>query len=197
MSSNIVLRLPTGAPGALNKTAEGASKVTSPSVDWLAGTWYITHSSLPMWKSNRNIRIEYTPHSASAKGLKLEDVVHYQPLSSDKKKKVVGVDTASVDGDAGAWDWRGRGWLMIASSHWEVLGWGSLEPDADIQGDAAGWAVTYFSKTAFTPAGVDIYFRRKDGPGEKVVENIKKALTDLNNPEINKLTENLFQVKHD
>ena len=44
-----------------------------------------------------------------------------------------------------------KGWLMIASSKWQVLGYGE------------GWAITYFAKTLFTPAGIDIYIRAEQG----------------------------------
>lgn len=79
---------------------------------------------------------------------------------------------------------------MIASSHWEVLGWGDLEGEGQ-------WAVTYFAKTLFTPAGIDIYAREKNGlPGE-VVEGIKSALGGIGDEAVKKLAEEVFEVKRD
>lgn len=28
-----------------------------PSLEWLAGTWHFTHSTLPIWKDKRNVRV--------------------------------------------------------------------------------------------------------------------------------------------
>lgn len=79
---------------------------------------------------------------------------------------------------------------MIASSHWEVLGWGDLEGGGQ-------WAVTYFAKTLFTPAGIDIYAREMNGlPGE-VVEGIKIALGGIGDAAVQKLAAEVFKVKRD
>ena len=76
---------------------------------------------------------------------------------------------------------------MIASSHWEVLGWGDL--------DGGGkWAVTYFAKTAFTPAGIDLYAWKKEGNGKGLVEEIKAALRAVGNDAISHLATELFEV---
>ena len=80
--------------------------------------------------------------------------------------------------------------LMIASSHWEVLGYGDL--DAGQQ-----WAVTYFAKTLFTPAGIDIYSRTKEGLSEAVIAAVKEALANIEHVPIKKLAEAVFEVKRD
>ena len=59
------------------------------------------------------------------------------------------------------------------------------------------WLVTYFSKTLFTPAGIDVYSRRREGLPESAVEGIKKTLSDLEAPEVRKLVGEAFEVKHD
>lgn len=80
--------------------------------------------------------------------------------------------------------------MKIASSHWEVLGWGDLEGGGQ-------WAVTYFAKTLFTPAGIDIYSREKNGlPGE-VVEGIKGALGGIEDKAVKKLAGEIYEVKRD
>ncbi|MCJ1454422.1 hypothetical protein MMC28_004775 [Mycoblastus sanguinarius] len=168
---------------------------TPPTTDWLSGTWHVTHSTLPMWKSKRNVTISYKslPPSTSSPSQdatnKLDDIVSYQGLNSKKVKTVNGIDTASGE-DTGAWDWRGKGWLMIASSHWEVLGYGDLEA-----GDQ--WAVTYFAKTLFTPAGVDVYSRKKEGLTESVLKSIKEALAGIENESVKKLAVEIFEVRRD
>ena len=46
---------------------------------------------------------------------RLDDLVTYQSQSSTRLQTIEGVDTASGQG-RGEWDWRGKGWLKIASS---------------------------------------------------------------------------------
>lgn len=190
---DIVLR----APSTLSATSLSAYK--SPDLGFLKGTWHVTHSTLPMWKSKRNVRITYTLLEPSSPSIpaeqtdRLDDVVTYQGLNSDSVSTVHGVDKAS--GGAGVtdvWDWRGKGWLMIASSHWEVLGWG--------QGNTAqdeAWVVTYFAKTLFTPAGIDIYSRRAEGLKQETVGQIKKSLSEIDSAEFRTLADGLFEVPVD
>lgn len=168
---------------------------TPPTTYWLSGTWHVTHSTLPMWKSKRNVTITYkslpppTPCPAQDATNKLDDIVSYQTLSSDKVKTVTGIDTASGK-VTGAWDWRGKGMLMIASSHWEVLGYGDLEAGQQ-------WAVTFFAKTLFTPAGIDIYSRTKEGLPEAVLTGITEALASVEHEPVKKLAAEIFEVKRD
>lgn len=69
-----------------------------------------------MWKSKRNVCITYTalppssPSIAEEETDRLDDLVTYQSLDSDKEHSVRGVDKAS--GTADTWDWRGKGWLV-------------------------------------------------------------------------------------
>jgi hypothetical protein len=48
-------------------------------------------------------------------------------------------------GAPGAWDWRRRGWLVIASSHWEYLSFGRAD-------DGNDW-VMILAKTIFNASG--------------------------------------------
>lgn len=120
--------------------------------------------------------------------MQLEDMVTYQPLDGDKIKSVHGVNKPE-EGDW-AWHWRGTGWLMIASSRWEVLGYGEDE-------SGNRWVVTYFAKTLFTPAGVDLYSRNSRGLTEETVEAIKKALVGLGHEGLGEMAGDLFGVKMD
>lgn len=79
---------------------------------------------------------------------------------------------------------------MIASSHWEVLGYGDLE-----QGQQ--WAVTYFARTLFTPAGIDVYSRTKEGLSEAVMKGIMEALAAVEHSGVKSLAGELFEVKRE
>ena len=91
-------------------------------------------------------------------------------------KSIKGIDTP--DG-VGAWNWRGKGWLKIATSHWEILGWGE-------RGDER-WAVTWFAPSRFTPAGLDIYCSKKEGMSEGLCRDIIAALEGLEAKEVAEL----------
>lgn len=186
----ITIRPPTFSQAA------APADVTLPTIPWLSETWHVTHSSLPMWKSKRNVQIKYTPLPPTSSDLqadstdRLDDLVTYQSLSGTKISKVEGVDTAGGKG-TGEWDWRGRGWLKIASSHWEVLGWGEED------GTGNKWVVTCFAKTLFTPAGVDLYSLSQDGLKAETVEVIKQRLAEVEDEDIRKMAGDLFEVKID
>jgi len=137
-----------------------------------------------MWKKNKNVAITYTPLPQNAE--LLDDLVQYQPIDSDKQKKVEGIDTPDPK-SKGAYNWRGKGWLKIASSHWQVLGYGEEE---------GGWAVTYFQKTLFTPAGIDVYARQKRGLSDGLLEQIKSEFRAAKDPGVQTLAETLFSIKH-
>jgi hypothetical protein len=156
-----------------------------PAIDFLNGTWHVIHSTLPMWKSNRNVRITYAP-LPDAPG-KLDDLVEYQSLTGEKLKSIHGIDTPNQT-FPGSYDWRGKGWLKIASSHWEVLGYGAEE---------GGWAVTYFAKTLFTPAGIDVYAKEKGGLSAQLVQQIQNEMKKIEDDNFRKMLEGIFAIKHD
>jgi hypothetical protein len=164
---------------------ESSTTWTNPSMEFLQGSWHVTHSTLPMWKSNRNVVITYTALSDPPGAI--DDLVEYQPLKSDKQKTVRGVDTPDPAVPA-AYNWRGKGWLMIASSHWEVLGWGDEDE---------GWVVTFFAKTLFTPAGIDIYARKKGGLSENLLERIRAQMKQVDDASFNEQAETIFEIHHD
>lgn len=71
---------------------------------------------------------------------------------------------------------------MIASSHWQLLGYnvkGGSSAGAGVEGGEgeAGeeWVVTYFSKTLFTPAGLDVYARS----GTSLSDGTRKAICQV------------------
>ena len=179
-TSQITLRLPTVY--AESNTLPGS---TAPAPDWLAGRWYITHSSLPLWKDKRDVAIDYTLLPADASGVsKVEDTTSYRPLDSTTVKTIRGADTPRDGRHQGIYDWRGYGWLKVASSHWEILGHGEGEGGRQ-------WMVTHFHKTLFTPEGIDIY-----KPVE-TQEAIKGKLRELGHEGFGKLVAALFEVRQE
>lgn len=186
---------------APSNTSSNPISFNLPSVSFLSGPWYVTHSTLPMWRSSRNVVVTYTPLSSSVAQIAetpisdssnlsetlIDDLVTYQKLSSDKQRTVKGVDTphSTVQG---AYTWRGKGWLKIASSQWEVLGWGEED---------GGWVVTWFQKTLFTPMGIDIYARKKGGLSAGLLERIKAEMSKVGDDKFAKLTKDIFEIRHD
>jgi hypothetical protein len=156
-----------------------------------------------MWRKNKNVVITYTPVPNTSPA-QIDDVVTYQPLSSPSNTKTVhGLDKpfdvpntmSTSDGNYGndtaslAYNWRGKGWLMIASSKWEILGYG------DEEGTGNAWVVTYFAKTLFTPAGIDVY-SRKGKLGVEMVESIKAKLAGFGG-DVAKLAGEVFEITMD
>lgn len=174
-----------------------------PPMSFLEGKWHVTHSTLPMWKSKRNVTITYTLLEPSNKSIpkdqtdRIDDVVTYQTFTSDKVSTVHGVDKAAHGTRRDAWDWRGKGLLMVASSHWQILGYGheSTEPGQNANSERNAWVVTFFAKTMFTPAGIDVYSRSKRGLNPLIVQKIENALSKVESEEIRELSKGLFSVK--
>ncbi|KAF2469318.1 uncharacterized protein BDR25DRAFT_304455 [Lindgomyces ingoldianus] len=204
MAKPITLRAPSSLASTNPLLSSTSSPVVAPPISWIEGSWNVTHSSLPMWKKSRNVVIKYARIPGTLPAL-LDDEVSYQSLSSTKRKTVCGVDkpfnptgapsptleNGNGEGEDAAslgYNWRGKGWLMIASSKWEFLGYGEEE-------GGNKWAVTYFAKTMFTPAGVDFY-SEEGGLKEETVDGIKVALEALGG-DVAALAKQLFVVKMD
>lgn len=188
----ITLRPPTFS------TAKQPSDHRNPTIKWLAEEWHVTHSTLPMWKNKRNVRIKYTPLEPSVSSIpkdntdRLDDLVSYQSLKSDKVSTISGIDKVSGTGDSrGEWDWRGKGWLKIAGSHWEVMGWGEEE------GTHNKWLVTMFAKTLFTPAGIDVYSQTSSGLHPATLEGIREALSAIGDQEVRRMSREIFEITTD
>ncbi|KAK8087147.1 hypothetical protein PG994_002121 [Apiospora phragmitis] len=188
--STISLRAPSAylTDKSQPSTSDGAA-FASPPLEWLYRTWSVTHSTLPMWRSARNVRITYKPlpTSSTTSEMHIDDLVEYEKANkSGAYKTVAGVDKPDPTAPA-AWNWRGKGWLRIASSHWEVLGWGERplsEQQQQQQPPAAAttverWVVTWFAATLFTPEGIDIYSDRPEGISPETLAGVKAALNSL------------------
>lgn len=113
----------------------------------LAGTWFIISTNFPMWLDGKKTNPSFT-YTISEKNGKtgLIDEVRYE--KNGKTKTIKGFDTPD-EANEQAFTWRGKGLMAIAKSEWEVR----------MIDTTAGWAVIWFSKTLFTPEGVDIISR--------------------------------------
>ncbi|KAK8039353.1 hypothetical protein PG993_007764 [Apiospora rasikravindrae] len=188
--STISLRAPSAylTDKSQPSTTDGAAFV-SPPLEWLYRTWSVTHSTLPMWRSARNVRITYKPLPTATSEVHIDDLVEYEKANkSGAYKTVAGIDKPDPTVPA-SWNWRGKGWLKIASSHWEVLGWGE-RPLSSSSSAATGreqqpaatverWVVTWFAATLFTPEGVDIYTDRPEGISPETLAGVTAALNSL------------------
>ncbi|GAB3343000.1 hypothetical protein GCM10027299_58320 [Larkinella ripae] len=113
----------------------------------LAGTWFICSTNFPMWLKGDKTGPTFTYTIVQKKnGPVLLDEVKY--LKNRKAKTITGFDYPDKT-DATTFVWRGKGLLFFAKSTWKVA---LLDP-------AGQWAVIWFSKTLFTPEGVDIISR--------------------------------------
>jgi hypothetical protein len=76
----------------------------------LAGTWHVVATTLPFWRGRRDPSIRY---DAIAGGRWLDTVEYLTPRGA--RKRIVGYDTPDAR-VAGAFDWRGAGWLAWCRS---------------------------------------------------------------------------------
>ncbi|PRQ06289.1 hypothetical protein [Enhygromyxa salina] len=107
----------------------------------LIGTWHIVQTTFPMWRNGKNTRptLNYRQIDATT----LDDLVEYEKRGATKQ--IRGVDTQDPELSC-HFTWRGRGLLALLSSDWYVV---DLDREAQIM-------AIYFSKTLFTPAGLDL-----------------------------------------
>lgn len=116
----------------------------------LAGTWHVVATTFPMWLKGdrRSPTFTYTPTDRPGR---LEDRVRYQTRRGEGE--IRGFDQQDPACSA-RFVWRGAGLLWPLSSEWTVL---------YLQDDVAALS---FSKTLFTPAGLDVLVRAP-GPDDK------------------------------
>jgi hypothetical protein len=108
----------------------------------IEGTWYVVATNFPMWtKGDRtNPRFIY----GAERGGRFDDTVEYE--QGGRTKRILGVDTLEAPNK---FVWRGKGWLRFFTSRWEIL---SVSADEQL-------VALSFTKTLFTPAGLDIISR--------------------------------------
>ena len=150
------------------------------------------HSLLTSLQNKKDVAITYTPlpGTGSPQGtVQFDDLVEYHSSSAkpgNKASMIAGTDhTIAV----GRFKWRGNGLLFIASSKWQVLGCNT----SDAEGNHP-WAVTFFEKTLFTPAGLDIYARSAEGLPEPLLEEIFEKIKAVGGV-VAALSETFFEVE--
>ncbi|KAK4688154.1 hypothetical protein P7C73_g1958, partial [Tremellales sp. Uapishka_1] len=197
------------APGGFDRT-------------WFMGKWGVCWSTLPMWKVCALRALPYFSESRSAhrtkKSTSLDVAITYSPVAAQSKISttfddlveyrkrrhahplisVKGVDTLTVGANGATFDWKGAGYLFFVHSHWEVLGYGKDEENG------LEWGATFFSKTLFTPAGIDIYLRSSPTDPKptstdheiraNLVERIRAELIKVEEGGVGKLAAGGFEV---
>jgi histidinol-phosphatase (PHP family) len=112
------------------------------------GRWYIVQSNLALWQRYANPTITYT-HLPGPGVPQLLDVVTYTKANG-QQGQITGIDRVDEQHER-LLRWRGNRWYTRwLTSHWCIV---------DHDPHCAEWAVTYFSATPFTKAGIDLYAR--------------------------------------
>lgn len=113
----------------------------------LMGDWYVVQTTLDFWDERTDPLLRYTPLPPDETGAaRWTDTVHFR--KNGKAKTVSGIDTQSRT-RAGHFQWRGTGLLASMTSQCSIV---ALDPGGQ-------WAVSWFSATLATPAGMDILVR--------------------------------------
>lgn len=132
----------------------------------LSGTWFVISTNFPLWLDGKktNPTFNYTVAEKNGKTIFLDEVSY---LEGGKNKTINGFDYLHPNNDK-AFTWKGKGWLAIAKSSWEIK----------LMDEQNQWAVIWFSKTVFTPEGVDIISRNKPLDATVLKEIKSKMLSD-------------------
>ena len=119
-----------------------------------------------MWQKGDKTNPTLTYSVAEKKGNTsvLLDEVKY--LKKGERKTITGFDYQDAT-DSSAFVWRGKGALKLVRSKWRIV----------LQDPAGQWAVIWFSKTVFTPEGVDIISREPQLP-DKTLNHIQSLMAD-------------------
>lgn len=115
---------------------------------FLIGTWFICFTNFPMWTKGdkTNPTFNYTHAPTKKYPERLADEVKY--LQNGQEKSIKGFDYPDA-AKADRYTWRGKGITHLLRSRWSIL----------LQDPKGQWAVIQFSKTLFTPEGMDIISR--------------------------------------
>lgn len=143
----------------------------------VAGTWYVTRTSLPLWRRLDNPSVTYAP----LPGGQVVDTV--RAAAAGRPRLIVGLDRPLGDG---RFEWRGLSFpTRFTPSRWEVL---AHDPQAQT------WAVTVFARTPFTPAGLDVYTR-----APRLLPDLEPPLLRLLEtlPQAQPFVPRLFAPRHD
>ena len=120
------------------------------------GGWYIVQSNLALWQRYANPVITYTRIPGTGVP-QLLDVVTYTKANG-ALGRLTGIDHVDEQHDR-LLHWRGDHWYTRwLTSHWCIV---------DHDPHCTEWAVTYFSATPFTKAGIDLYARTPTLPSKQ------------------------------
>ena len=111
----------------------------------LPGEWVVSATNFPMWLSGERSNPRFGYEIISREPLVLSDDVTYVVTESGQEKHILGTDTLRGD----EFVWRGKGLLKLVASHWSVAG---ASEDGTV-------AAIRFTKSAVSPAGIDIIVR--------------------------------------
>ncbi|KAG8969660.1 hypothetical protein FRC03_001532 [Tulasnella sp. 419] len=172
---------------------------------------FMATSTLPLWRSRKNVRLTYDPIEGTSISEAFLDTVTYNSAKDSKGKKpskILGADylqsiQVSVDGQKAAkeggdvehsngtrWKWRGKGWLAIATSHWQVLGY-------HIDGGDDDWVVIYFGKSLFTPPGMDILVRNPEKFDKAKVKTLIETCQSNEDENVKMVSQGFYDVARD
>ena len=103
-------------------------------------------------------------------------------IQNNKEKCIQGYDYSNPL-NKNAFIWRGKGILSMLESKWEIIVLNDNEIDNE-------WGIIWFSKTLFTPEGVDI-ISKSDSLSESILLNIQNEMQqyEILHPFINNLEE--------
>jgi hypothetical protein len=119
----------------------------------LLGSWHIQRTTFPMWLTGRKLRPSLQ-YGALNGDTRLTDLVTYA-TKSGQLKQIHGYDSQNAE-ESAHFTWRGKGLLAPLRSDWLIY----------YLNAPAGIAAIYFTKTLFTPEGLDILSREERPPDE-------------------------------
>ena len=111
----------------------------------LPGDWNVQATNFPMWLGGARSKPRFRYQLISRDPLVLADDVSYISTENGQERHILGTDTLRGE----EFVWRGKGLLRLVASHWSVAG----------ASDDATVAAIRFSKSAVSPAGIDIIVR--------------------------------------
>ncbi len=117
----------------------------------LMGTWFVVGTTLDFWQDRTDPRLVYAPLSPDPKtgAARWSDTVVF--LKNGRERTIEGIDTLDLT-RTGHFQWQGSGLLASLRSQCFIV---AMDPEG-------AWAVSYFSATAATPAGMDLLSRSLD-----------------------------------
>lgn len=189
-SEKMAFLLPLRLPSTSQSSNNSASAVFCPlpTIDQISGLWFITRTSVAFWKDKRNATVTFTQVKSNTSGA-LDNLAIYQTLSSDNLKSVHGTDRPSQN-NPGTFDWRGNGWLSIASSRWEILRYG-------VEGNGGAWLLVHTQASIFTSEGFILYSRKKEILQSDVQMTLEGRLAEYQPGHLKELVVAMFEVKQD